>query len=82
MHYWDTRKELAANYPGKACKLPSVSQEKYWRFVSNFMKENCNKDKTCSKAEINQGLVDAVKAYKAQLSVEATDGQCVDSSLL
>ena len=37
---------------------------------------------TCSKAEINQGLVDAVKAYKAQLSVEAKDGQCVDSSLL
>ena len=49
MHYWDTRKELAANYPGKACKLPSVSQEKYWRFVSNFMKENCNKDKHVRK---------------------------------
>ena len=71
MHYWNTRKELASNYPRKAVKLPSVSQENYWRFVSNFMKENRIKDKKYTKAETRQSLVDAVKAYKAQLSVEA-----------
>ena len=69
-NYWQTRNEIAANYPGKAhMKLPSLAQEKYWAFTREFMKANC--EKGCSKAKMKKGLADASRAYKAKLIIEA-----------
>ncbi len=68
-NYWQTRNEIAANYPGKAMKLPSLAQEKYWAFTREFMKANC--EKGCSKAKMKKGLADASRAYKDKLIIEA-----------
>ena len=50
--------------------MPSASQEKYGRFVRDYMKERCPLGS--SKAKMRGGLAAASRAYKAKFLEEAT----------
>jgi len=69
--YDTTLKDLRAAYPGKALKMPSANQMKYWDFMKNYMQEHSPKG--CTVAETRAAMASGSQAYKETLRKEAEE---------